>query len=310
MAQLDKVNLVEGHSYSSTRAIGDVLIGEDVARPIFEAISSGDDIALQSLLLQPQWIKIMLEKQHAIISEHRHSEGPEDAREVTISRISNLERAFTTAARDGHATMIPVLLSFATQKGIDTSSLITRSLVYRVILHRHTAVFKALAAADPDIIHNQVSHGTFPIYEAVTVRAPDLVALLLELGADPSRPVQPSRRIGTYNSSLLSRGAMANGPSITEMLLKHGVTIPKTSALHAAARFGQLDTMRLLLQHGADVNEVDPNWNNWTPMHFAASKGQVDAMKLLEDSEAPSNSKDANGKTPAQLLEEFNSTEN
>jgi ankyrin repeat protein len=309
MAQFDKAVLVAGRSYSSTRAIGDMLIGEDVARPIIEAISSGNDAALQSLLLQPQWIKIMLEKQHAITSEDRPSEGPDDAREVTINRISNLERAFTIATRNGQATMIPILLTFATQQGIGTSSLITRSLVYRVILHRHAAVFKALAAADPGIIHNQVGHGTFPIYEAVRVRAPELVALLLELGADPLRPVQPSKRLGTYNSSLLSRGAMADGPRITKMLLKHGVPIPQSSALHAAARFRQLDTMRILLQHGANVNEVDPNWSNWTPMHFAASKGQVDAMKLLGDVGARSDLKDANGKTPAQLLEEFNTVE-
>ncbi|CAH0057416.1 unnamed protein product [Clonostachys solani] len=306
MAQLDMADLVAGRNYNSTRAIGDVLIGEDIARPIIEAMSSGNGMALQSLLLQPQWIKIMLEKQYAITSEDRPSEGPDDVREVMISRISNLERAFTIAARNGQAAMIPILLTFATEQGIGTSSLITRSLVYRVILHRHAAVFKALAAADPDIIHNQAGHGTFPIYEAVRVRAPDLVALLLELGADPLRPIQPSKRLGTYNSSLLSRGAMADGPRITEMLLKHGVPIPQTSALHAAARFGQLDTMRVLVEHGADVNEVDLNWSNWTPMHFAASKGQVDAIKLLEDVEALSDLKDANGKTPAQLLEEFN----
>lgn len=299
-------HLVVGRNYNSTRAIGDVLIGEDVAHPIIEAISSGNDMALQSLLLQSQWIKIMLDKQHAITSEDRPSEGPEDAREVTTSRISNLERAFIIAARNGRAEMIPILLTFATQQGIGTSSLITRSLVYRVILHTHAAVFRALAAADPGIIHNQVGHGTFPIYEAVRVRAPDLVASLLELGVDPLRPVQPSKRLGTYNSSLLSRGAMADGPRIIEMLLKHGVTIPQSSALHTAARFGQLDTMRVLLQHGADVNEIDPNWSNWTPMHFAASNGQVEAMKLLEDVEARSDLKDANGKTPAQVLEEFN----
>uniref|UniRef100_A0A8H7N1H5 Uncharacterized protein n=1 Tax=Bionectria ochroleuca TaxID=29856 RepID=A0A8H7N1H5_BIOOC len=102
---------------------------------------------------------------------------------------------------------------------------------------------------------------------------------------------------------------MADGPRITKMLLKHGVPIPQSSALHAAARFRQLDTMRILLQHGANVNEVDPNWSNWTPMHFAASKGQVDAMKLLGDVGARSDLKDANGKTPAQLLEEFNTVE-
>jgi ankyrin repeat protein len=80
--------------------------------------------------------------------------------------------------------------------------------------------------------------------------------------------------------------------------------IAGTAALHTAARFGQLETMRLLMQYGADLEEVVPGWGNWTPMHFAASTGKVDAMKLLEQQGARKDSKDEDGKTPAQVLED------
>lgn len=66
--------------------------------------------------------------------------------------------------------------------------------------------------------------------------------------------------------------------------------------------------MRLLVQHGADVNEALSNWKSWTPLHFAASKGKVDAMKLLEEHGTHSDVKDRDGKTPAQLLEGLNQT--
>lgn len=93
---------------------------------------------------------------------------------------------------------------------------------------------------------------------------------------------------------------------MTEMLLEHGTTIAHTGALHSAAHRGHLDTMRLLMQRGVDMNEVLFNWSSWTPMHCAASRGQVDAMKLLKQAGARSDLEDRYGKTPAQLQEESN----
>lgn len=101
---------------------------------------------------------------------------------------------------------------------------------------------------------------------------------------------------------------------MTEHLLTHEVPIPSSGALRVAAELGRLDTMRLLIQHGADVNERLPEefpqrYSNVrlvsgrTPMHYAASTRQVKAMKLLESNGALSDLGDKNGMTPAQLLE-------
>lgn len=46
-----------------------------------------------------------------------------------------------------------------------------------------------------------------------------MVAVLLEFGADPLHPVQPSKKLFSYNSSLMSLAAMAEDPHMTEMLL-------------------------------------------------------------------------------------------
>ncbi|KAI4941986.1 hypothetical protein J4E91_010373 [Alternaria rosae] len=284
--------------YTSSRDVGDVLIGQDDARRLIETCSSGDDLALLSLLSQPQHITTMLSKPHTI-----YSKGPRGS--VMARPIPNLERALTVAAQNGHAAVVTALLAFATEHNIPLSDIVTRDVVNKVIDGGHAAVVEALGAAYPKVIEIRIGHGhERPLYEAVRRRKPDVVAALLELGADPLHPVAPGyRKLGNFRSSLMSFAAMNQGSRTTAMLLERGTPIAGTAALHTAARFGRLDTMRLLMQHGADLEEVVPGWKGWTPMHFAASTGKVDAMKLLEEHEARKDAKDEDGKTPAQLLD-------
>ncbi|KAK7730240.1 hypothetical protein SLS63_005810 [Diaporthe eres] len=271
--------------------------------------SSGNDTALRSLLSQPEWIKTTLETPDTVCSEMRPLEGPNDVREVMVTPMSNLERALRAAAVNGQADALSTLITLATQQGTHPD-LITRWIINKGIMSGSGAAFKALASANPtsNVVNYPVHHGFWPLYEAVRLRKPDVVAALLELGADPFHPVDGSRKLGTYNSSLLSRAAFSEGPRMTKMLLERGLPVAQTGALHTAAGCGQLDTMRLLMEHGAELDEVLPNsgWFDWTPMHFAARRGEVDAMKLLELSGARSDLKDVNGRTPAQLLERRN----
>lgn len=307
MAQLTTPDLREGPaSYDSPRDLYDVLIGEDTARPLIEASSSGNNATVQSLLSQPRWINIMLESPHCIYQESRPSQGPTDMREVTAMPMSNLQRALTIAAENGQAAVVSTLLAFAKQQNLDVSEILSKPIMYKIIQSGQVDLVKALASGDPSFINTPVAHGTLPLYEAVRFRRTDVVDVLLKLGADPLHPVVEGKTIGSYNSSLMSFAAMAEGPRMIEMLLECGTPLAQTGALHTASRQGKLDTIRFLVQHGAEVDEGLSNWRNWTPMHFAASKGQVDAFKLLEQCGARSDLKDEDGKTPAQLLEEYN----
>jgi hypothetical protein len=307
MAQLTVGDLKEFPSfYDSSRSVGDVLVGEDTASLLIEASLSGNNMAVQNLLSQPQWTKIMFEKPHRIYNEGCSCLGPNHVRQVSAMSMSNLEWALSVAALHGQAAVVSTLTAFAKRHGIDVPDVVTKMTMIKIIQSGHAAVVKALAQADPKIINMALGHGgTLPIYKAVRLRQTEVVAVLLEFGADTLHPVI-SKTLGTYNSSLMSLAAMAETPRMTELLLDHGTPIAHTGALHTAARFGHLDTMRLLMQHGADANEVLANWKGWTPMHFAASRGKIDSMKLLERSEARSDLADEDGKTPAQLLEELN----
>jgi ankyrin repeat protein len=298
-------------TYQSSREVFDVLIGEDAALPLIEALSSGNNTTLQSMLSQPQWIKIALEEPHCIYFQDRPIDDKNHVRTVMAMPLSNLVRAIIIAARDGHAAAVSTLLSFASQQGIKPMSVIMRWAVDKAIKNGHAAVLEAMISADPKVVTFPLGHGNLPLLQAVKRGKTEVVAVLLQYGANPIR----TDKVVSYGLSLLAFAARAEGTRMTELLLKHGVSVACSGALHTAAECGALDTMSLLMQHGADVNELlpadtlppfhKPPYSTWTPMHFAASGGQVDAMKLLETNGARSDVKDVNGKTPAQLLEEY-----
>lgn len=290
----------------TTRDIYDVFEGEDPVRPLIEASKSGNDTALRSLLSQPEWIAKILEKTLFVFWESRPKQDPSDERKVTLTSASNLERALTVAAMNGHAVIVSSLYAFAKEQGIEASKILPNPIIYRIIGSGHAAVFKAMASADTGLINRPIAHGLRPIEVAVKRRKVDIAVMMLELGADPLLAKDQER--GTYHWTLLSHAAFSDGPHLTKMLIQHGTPIAHTGALHTAATCGQLDTMRLLIQHGADLNEALSGWYDRTPMHFAAIRGQLDAMILLEQSGASSDVKDRDGKTPAQLLEDYKAT--
>lgn len=55
--------------------------------------------------------------------------------------------------------------------------------------------------------------------------------------------------------------------------------------IHAAALIGDVELIKLLLKHGANVND-DRNKIFFTPLHFAASKGHIEAIKYLVENGA------------------------
>lgn len=75
------------------------------------------------------------------------------------------------------------------------------------------------------------------------------------------------------------RGLLRNDPSLVRATRadRFGGT-----GLHVAARRGHVDTVRLLLEHGADPNARDTG-DNASPLHFAAGYGHVETARALLD---------------------------
>ncbi len=68
------------------------------------------------------------------------------------------------------------------------------------------------------------------------------------------------------------------------------------TALMYAALHGELKTMKLLLERGAQVNQP-----GWTALHYAASAGQLSAVQLLLEHHAYIDAASANGTTPTMM---------
>ena len=147
----------------SSRAVFDVLIGEDTALPLIEAFSSDDNVTLRSVLSQPQWTKIALEKPHCIYYQERPGDDKSDVRRVSAKPTLTLERLIIIAARDGHAAAVSKLLNFASQQGLKPSSVITRWAVDRAINNGHAAVIEAMASADPTVVTFPLGHSNWPL---------------------------------------------------------------------------------------------------------------------------------------------------
>ncbi|XP_054652706.1 ankyrin repeat domain-containing protein 66 isoform X2 [Dunckerocampus dactyliophorus] len=71
--------------------------------------------------------------------------------------------------------------------------------------------------------------------------------------------------------------------------------------LHWAASKGDVETARLLLDHGARPclrTEL-----GWTPGHFAAEAGSLAVLRLLHSVHAPLDKDDASGEKPVRIAE-------
>ncbi|EFA07512.1 pyrexia [Tribolium castaneum] len=86
-------------------------------------------------------------------------------------------------------------------------------------------------------------------------------------------------------TSLLLIATWLQKEKVLQEVLEKGVSLQAVdgegrSALHLAACTGNIDCIKLLLQHGAEISARDA-LNRATPLHCAASKGHLSAVKLL-----------------------------
>lgn len=320
MAEVTPADLRVGHHpshYESSRALFDVLVGDDTALPLLEASSSGDLAALRKTLEEHP--EVALESPHRIYEESRPAKDKDDVRRVSARPLLNLDQAIQRAVENSHAEAFLILFDFASRHSLQPSAVITRDTVKMALKNRDAGMFDVLATADPKIATRTDTFG-MPIDMAINTppHSIELIEVILKHGG--GRPFSnpkagnPLISYGVRGGSRLCEAAKKT-KALTELLVHHGYPVKGSGALQGAAQSGKLDIVRFLVEAGADVNELldaktlprvdNALYASWTPLHFAASHAREEAMQLLESYGARTDVLDVEGRTPLQLMQNW-----
>jgi ankyrin repeat protein len=176
----------------------------------------------------------------------------------------------------------PTIVNFQNEKGLSALILSTyygHKNISKLLISRgaHVNLYEAAALGDLEIVKKTLekepsrvnSHsidGFTPLSLASFFGNEEIVAFLLERGADPN---------------LVARNSQ------------------KVQALHSSVAHGHYVISKMLISHGANVNAKQEG--GFTPLHEAAQSGNYEIAKLLIANGASINERIDSGKTPLGL---------
>jgi len=149
---------------------------------------------------------------------------------------------------------------------------------------------------------SQYGESQDPVIAAVESGDPQAVAFILNRGYDPNTVITGSVP-EDYSMTALSLAVLKGGPKMVQVFIDNDVVVNQApgpgyvSALHVAASHASAaETLKLLLQNGANVDQQDSS--GATALHYAAvSDNPIGAQILLEFGADP-NIKTNAGYTP------------
>jgi ankyrin repeat protein len=134
----------------------------------------------------------------------------------------------------------------------------------------------AVAVREPRLIRERTSLGETALHLLVLGDSEDAVRSILQLGADVASVCE-------MGESPLSLAASSGRCNLVQILLKAGAPLRPTGqmepTLHKAVRSGNLETVKLVIDAGADVNEQADFAE--APIHIAAEENFVAIAELL-----------------------------
>ncbi len=172
------------------------------------------------------------------------------------------------------------------------------------------------AGADPNAAN---SNGTTPLMMAAAAGKPEAIKLLLDAGADPNARDLTNDQTPVMFAAALNRGeairllagrgadvdvlsavseAGANQSSHAAERAKNVASVGGNAVLNFAAREGQFEAVKALLEAGAEVNQISGASDGMTPLVQAIINGRLDVAEvLLKHGADPNISSTASGVT-------------
>jgi len=134
-----------------------------------------------------------------------------------------------------------------------------------------------------------------------------IIAILVVVAVWGTQLFEKKEKVASSGMLPLTQTAMLGGIDTVKQMLEDGADVnacaPGSSwtALHAAAGEGRANIVEVLLEHGADINRQSDRGN--TPLHLAALWGRNEVVKLLLASGADVTIRNDEGQTPKELAQ-------
>jgi serine/threonine-protein phosphatase 6 regulatory ankyrin repeat subunit B len=157
------------------------------------------------------------------------------------------------------------------------------TLIGWTVVQRKPSMVKILCEKGADV--NAISNSLTPLLAAVTLNDSAMVKLLLQHGADPE--LETENRV-----TPLTQACFQGYKEIVQLLIDHGANVHNAvdkskwskgaeyliMPFHMAELGRQIETAKILLENGADVNAITQSSHTWT---IAINFNDTDMIKLL-----------------------------
>jgi Ankyrin repeats (3 copies) len=151
--------------------------------------------------------------------------------------------------------------------------------------------------------------GATPLVVAAGLGDIDDMKLLIRSGANINFAVTTDNKY--KGRTALMQAAHTNQADAVALLLDAGAnaTVAEShgwSAMHYAARNGDIDSLRVFKQHGVNLDQPSPVSRGETPLMIAARSGEIEAIKALIELGADPHLKDREGENAYGWAKYFN----
>lgn len=202
------------------------------------------------------------------------------------------------------------------------------SLFFSAISKGDLRKVSALISSHPDLKSAKTEDGTSALLFALYNRRPQVADLLRSKGAalsiydacavgDRDRALQlltEDPRVISFMShdgwTPLHLASFFGQKDVVEFLLDHGADMhvvsknePSVMPLHSALANRQLETAKVLIERGADIEARQPTYE-YTPLHYASANGLAPIVRMLLELGAKKGAEGLDGKRPIDLAKE------